>query len=176
MLNNRYCDLVKVKVGKERLKEKISSLKISPEKFLENGFVGKKFCVVFKCPPGNPDKHFGKTTEEIVVNFEVKSALNNSLKVIIIETALDDSTFRIKGGNEIIDVLRYPPFERVKYWTTVDGDLTLEELFFGLTNFRSDLLTISEREKNGGKTREELEREKKQNFRKEMEKVFYKRS
>ena len=172
MLNNRYLDLVKIKGETERemkiLKEKISSLKISPEKFLENGFVGKKFHVVFKCPPGNPDKHLGKTTEEIVVNFEVRrSALNGSLKVIIVKTALDDSTFRIRD-NEIIDILRYPPFERIKHWTTVDGNLTLEELFFGLTNFRPDLFTISEKERNGGKTQRELKKEKKEKLRREL--------
>ncbi len=171
MLNNRCLDLVKIKGERERemkiLKEKISSLKISPEKFLGNGFVGKEFHVVFKCPPGNPDKHLGKTTEEIVVNFEVRLDLNSSLKVIIVKTALDDSTFRIRD-NEIIDILRYPPFERIKHWTTVDGNLMLEELFFGLINFRPDLFTISEKERNGGKTQRELKKEKKEKLRREL--------
>jgi hypothetical protein len=175
MLNHKRFDLTSAKLREERLKRTVNSLNIVPRKIVEDGkVIGKTFSLTFKCPEGEPDRHFGKTTEKVDIEFKVVKNGVYGKGIVVINMELDESTFVIKDPSILNDYAFYsqPPFERIRHWKNDEG-LTLEECLSGIYRYRIGLLTISERERNGGKTNEEMRREEKEKFQRELKRAFY---
>lgn len=140
--------------------------------------VGREVLEVFRSPEGKPDVHNGNISSKITLRFVImygdfRGFGLSDYVTLFSKNGNEEGWYKFDDPREVGSYLFYQyitPINRFTAWVN-EGGMTVAEWFYALVNF-SNIFVVTFEQRNGGKTREEVDREEKRKRMEELRKTL----